>query len=709
MNVSKITAPFLIALSVMAAPTAQSQAVDTSKWICEFCPFESGHRSSVEVGASSVSDESAYFGDASGYDDDGAYANIDGKGSYASEKHRLRWQVENIGLDSRSANLRGGRQGSYGYNLDYRQIPRSRFFTSDSIFTQSATATLSLPLDWVSAPLTSGFSELSANLVPRDIESERRTFNVGGKLLPSSRLTVSANFRRQERDGIDIRAGSFFTQSSLLPAPLDHVTNIMDIGIRYAGENGFLLLGYHGSDFDNNNTALRWENPFTTAPGGEIAALAESPDNTFQQLSLSGSYRFAGRSTVMSFSGSLGRLEQDEVFLPYTTNSNFPETLLPQPSLDAQIDTANIAFTATSRLFRNTRVKLSYRYDERDNKTAQLLWTRVITDTFPSGDPEINTPYSFERSTVTLGVDYDLLDTVRLSGGYDRKTIDRDFQEVAEQTEESGWGRLRWRPNGNLDISVKGGTSERDISRYNETVAVTFGENPLLRKFNLAYRFRRFGELTVSTSFPESPVSLTVSGRYSDDEYTQSQLGITASNELRIAADLSWAMSKKASLYLTGGYENIESEQTGSELFASPDWQASNTDNFHTIGAGFRIRQIGDKFDLQMDYTRSDGTSEINLVSASSGPSRFPDIKSTLDYFRFKLSYHRSNRLDLTMHLRYQSFSAEDWALEGVGPATIPVILSLGAEPYDDEQFIFGVGFRYLIGGATETPAESGK
>ncbi len=63
-----------------------------------------------------------------------------------------------------------------------------------------------------------------------------------------------------------------------------------------------------------------------------------------------------------------------------------------------------------------------------------------------------------------------------------------------------------------------------------------------------------------------------------------------------------------------------------------------------------------------------------------------------------RLVYLRSEHLDLTMNIRYQSFSAEDWALEGVGPATIPVVLTLGAQPYDDQVLIFGLGFRYLIG-----------
>ncbi len=706
LDVSKIGTIFLLAIGVTAMPAAHAQVVDTSEWICEFCPFASGNRADLEVGASTVSDDSAYFGDASGYSEEGVYANVDGEGSYASDGHQLRWTVEDLGLDSRYAALRGGRQGIFDYTVAYRQLPRHRYFTTDTIFLQSAADTLSLPAGWVNAPLTSGFTELDTNLTHRNIESERRVLELGGKYLPSSRVSLSAKYSRQERDGLDVYGGSYFTTSSLLPGSFDYVTDTVDFGVRYAGDNGFLALEYYLSEFDNSTTALNWETPFTSSPGAEFGALAQPPDNSFQQLSLSGIYRFSNHPTVITYTGAIGNMDQDALFLPYTTNDNLTVNPLPRATLAADVDTRNLAVSLTSRVFKKARLRLAYRYDERDNQTAQDVWTRVITDTFTTIGAEPNIPYSFERSTFNISAEYELLDTVRVSGGYDRKTIDRDFQEVAEQTEDSGWGRLRWRPNEILQVTVRGGASERDVDAYNETFAASLGQNPLMRKYNLAYRYRRFGELTVVASLPESPVSLTVNGMYADDDYTHSQLGLTGGDDLRLAADLSWVVSENTSIYLTGGYENIESEQAGSEQFSTPDWRASNNDDFYTVGGGFRARKIAGKFDLQMDYTRSDGTSKINVASASGGLSQFPDLESTLDYLRLKLSYQRSDRLEWTMNLRYQSFSAEDWALEGVGPATIPVVLTLGAKPYDDEQFIFGLGFRYLIGESDESLTE---
>ena len=163
----------------------------------------------------------------------------------------------------------------------------------------------------------------------------------------------------------------------------------------------------------------------------------------------------------------------------------------------------NLSFTVVSRPFAKARVKFAFRHDERDNKTAQSQWSRVITDAFPTGSAELNIPYSFERSRLNLSADYRLFDTVRLSAGYDRTQLDRDFQEVAEQIEDAGLGeKYAGAPTSYLEITGKGGASERDIDLYDETVAMSLGQNPLMRKYNLAYRYRRFGELTFSASHP---------------------------------------------------------------------------------------------------------------------------------------------------------------------------------------------------------------
>jgi MtrB/PioB family decaheme-associated outer membrane protein len=702
MTMNNTHSKLLLALGTIAfAPALQAQEVDTSEWACEYCPFQQGHEGEYEVGATSVSDDSAYFGNATGYDEEGVYADLDGEGSYAGDAYRMRWTLEDLALDSRVAELEGSHQGTFDYNIGFRQIPYRRFFTTSTIFSESGNALL-LPSGWVRAPTTDGFTALDSSLVSRNIESDRSIFDIGGRYLFGKRFSFSADYRRQENDGTKMRGGSTYTNSSLLPMPFDYVTDEVDLALRYGADNSFASLSWYLSDFQNDNTGLLWEQPFSGAPGADTLARAQAPDSRFQQLTLAGGYSFPSLRTVMSLSASMGQITQDEQLLPYTTNANLPADPLPRSSLDAEVDTTNIAAALTSRVFRKGRIEFSYRYDERDNKTAQDTWNRVIVDTFPSGGGELNIPYSFERSYLRLSGDYQLFDMLLVSAGYDRRDIDRDFQEVASQTEDTGWGRLRIRPGLGFDIDVRGGASKRDVDNYDEAFAAATGQNPLMRKYHLAYRYREFGEATIAWSPATTPISISLNALYADDDYKKSDLGLASGEELSVALDFSWSISEKTSLYLNTGYDTLESTQFGSEAFAEPDWRADNDDEFTTIGAGFNIREIAEKFDLQLDYIRSEGTSKINLDSATASAGQFPDLETTLDYLRLSLDFRQSERIEWNLYALYRTFETRDWALEGVTPDALPLVLSLGATPYDDEQVIFGLGFRYSMGGKKE-------
>ena len=679
---------------VLFGGAAHAQAIDTSEWVCEFCPFENGHRADYEIGATSVGQDSAYFGDASGYEEDGVYANLDGEGQFSGDAYFMRWRVEDLGLDSRRVAADGGRPGVFEYEVSYRELPRRQFNTTSTVFRPSGGA-LSLPSGWVRAPVTSGFSTLATSLLDHSIESDRNVVTIGGRFFAADRWRFSADYRRQEQDGSRIYGGSYFTNAALLPAEIDYVTDSVELGVRYATDRWVVSLDWYLSDFENAQTGFTWEHPFTTVPGGEVTALAQPPDSRFQQLSLSASVSWPTANTHASVSAALGQIEQDELFLPYTNNAMLATTPLPRNNLDGDVDTTRLGFAITAKPFDKSRVKLTYRYDERDNHTSQEIYNRVIADSFVSGELETSIPYSYERSSLRIRGDYDLFYPLRVSAGYERKETDRDFQEVAEQNEDTGWGRFRWRPLQTVELELRGGASKRDIDRYNEVFAATLGQNPLMRKYHLAYRYREFGELSLSYSPSAVPLSVTFNALYADDSYTQSRLGMIAADELHYGADLNWNTTDNVSVYLGLGMEDIESEQLGSATSGPADWRATHDDDFTTIGAGLRVRNIGDRINLQLDYTQVDGGSRIVVDSDSAASSVFPELETELYYLRLKLSYRRSERLTISLNLNYQQFVAPDWALAGVQPASVPTVLSLGARPYDDDVLAVGLGFRF--------------
>lgn len=694
----KLLAGFCAPLALAILPVAiTAQEVDTSEWVCEFCPFESGHGGNYAVGAASVSEDSAYIGDGTGYDKEGVYVAVSGDGAYVRDAWRTRWSLEDIGLDARSVGVEGTRAGTFDYRFAYREIPRRQFNTTSTIFAETA-GDLSLPPSWIRAPATAGFAALGASLSPRNIGSDRSIYDIGGSFLPGTNWELSAAFRRQEQDGNRILGASYFTNAALLPVRIDYATDEVDVGVRYVNESLTLSLGWHLSEFDNGQSGFGWQHPFTTSAGAESAELAAPPDNRFQQLTFSAGYALPVWNAYASFSAATGEIEQTEAFLAYTRNTTLTTSVLPAVSLSGDVDTSRLAFAFTASPTRKARLRLTYRYDERDNNSAQYLWNRVIAESFVSGDLESNLPYSFERSSLKASAEYQLFDTLRISAGYDRNDNDRDFQEVAEQSEDSGWGRIRWRPLQTLELDLRGGSAKRDIDRYNEAVAVAFGQNPLLRKYNLAYRYRQFGELTLSYSPTKLPVSVVVNSLYADDRYTKSLLGMTSGEDVRLDVDVNWLLSERTSFYVNAGLEDVSSMQAGSGISGAPDWRAAHGDKFSTVGAGVSIRAIADKVDLALDYTLSRGETEIALDTLASGVDEFPELEAESDYLRAQLSYRRSERLDVTFDLRYQRFRSEDWTLEGVAPATIPVVLTLGAKPYSPEVFIFVIGFTYRVG-----------
>lgn len=697
------TALLISATGVFVLPAITvAQDVDTSGWACELCPFSDGHDGSAEAGATGASDDSAYFGDATGYDESGGYGNLDGRGSYTGEQYFMRWTVEDLLLDSRAATISGSRPGTFDYRVSYSELPRREYITTRSVFRDAGGATLGLPDNWVSAPVTTGFSALGASLYDLDIASDRTNFFAGGSYRLTPGISASVDYRRRENEGNRIIGGSFYTNASLLPAPFDYVTDEVELSVEYAGERAYGAVGWYLSDFTNDTPALSWESPFTTLPGAEMPALAQAPDNRFQQFSVRGGYSFEFLRTSISGSAAIGEITQDSPFLPYTTNNLLAADALPRPNLDGNVDTSNFALAVTMRPLPRARIRLSWRYDERDNTTDRIEWNRVIVDSFVSGTSELNTPYSFERTLLNARGSYHLFENLTLEGGVERREIERDYQEVAEQTEDTGWLGIRWQPLSLLALDVRGGTAKRDIDRYDESIAISFGQNPLLRKYNLAYRYREFADFSLTLTPAEWPISLAVDGLWADDSYTQSRLGMLSGDELQVGADFNWAINETVSWYLNAGFDSIESVQAGSEGFGEPDWTANWQDEFVSIGTGLRVMSIADKIDLTLDYRESDSATEIVINPDAQETDTFPDFETFYKRARATVEYRWSEQLQLEFGLTWQAFETRDWMLQGVYPATIPEVLSLGAQPWYEEQVLFGIGFRYDLGAGAE-------
>ncbi|HEY5809729.1 MAG TPA: MtrB/PioB family outer membrane beta-barrel protein, partial [Povalibacter sp.] len=422
-----------------------------------------------------------------------------------------------------------------------------------------------------------------------------------------------------------------------------------------------------------------------------------------QTVTLAGTYRFTPQ-TVLSLSAAVGEMTQDESLLPYTINPGVPVRALPRDSLEGEVETKHVDVGITSRPWSFLRLKGVYRYDDRDNRTPVEQWTRTITDLFDSGESEANHPYSYTRSKLELSAaarltNSDWLKAFEFEAGYDLTDMERTLQEVADSTEETGWGRVRWRSGSATELTLRAGISRRDSDDdYDLTVALANEQNPLLRKYNLAYRYRQFAQLNARFGLFGLPVTVGGEAYYASDDYTESPLGLRKNDDRRFAADLTWAVNDHTSVYLQGGYEDQELASFNSETFGSADWNSQQQDIFHTLDTGVRFADPAKPFDASLSFRYAKGTSEIDVASNFSGSGAYPNLKTDLIGGELDVGYHLNSRTELRFTLRYEDYSSSDWALEGVEPATIPNVLTLGADPDNYDVYLAILSIRYSFG-----------
>lgn len=667
-----------VAGSVLAvtAPVGAQPAVPAD-WACRFCPFETGLSSVWSVGSGFVSDDSNKFGDFTGLNDDGFYLLADGELRYWGDSGSY-WELllADLGLDSRSMAVDGGVPGTYRVRVSYDEIPRYRYERPETPFLGAGGASLTLPSGWITSGSTAGMTQLGGSLNPFDAERQRKTLGLGLEWLAAGYFDYRIDYRRDERTGVNVIAGSFASLSALLPAPVDYITDEFELAASRAFERGGFEVAFLGSEFSNRNLSLEWQNPFTPlVSGADTGRLALAPDNSAEQLRVSGNYRFGSR-THLSGSFASGQLEQDDVFLSLSVNPAFAGAALPRTSLAGKVDTEHLNVALVAQPLDRLRVTARHKRAERDNRTAQAAYDVVLTDLAATG-VRMNIPYGFERSETSVQADYRLPNRLRLKSGIERDTHDRTFQARTRSEEDSIWAKLNIGALDRLQATVGVEARSRTGSDYSVVDLGVNLQNPLLRQYHLADRDQRIAGLDL-TVIPHERVNLLLRLENTRDRYPASVLGLTKGTSNYTSLDASAILPDGWNLYASWGRDEVAFDQAGSQGFAGADWYASTEDTTNTRSLGFTKSLTDGRWNLSFDLTdsRSRGVTSM-LVGIPATP--FPDFTTDLDGLSLRVDYEFSEELAVRAGYRYERYSTTDWQLDGVSPATVGSVLTLGA------------------------------
>lgn len=667
--------------------------------------------SEVELGVGDVSRSSYKFGDYTGLNKKGLYgiANVSVVRRGDDDARYLEIVGRNLGLDSRSLTVEGGEQGNYVLRFGYSELPKLHSDTYQSPYSGMGTSRLTAPAGWagtiditpggaINPPVaatvvtTAMMTQLAANMNKFEVATQRQDLSLGlTKLLPAG-WDVDLSYKHNKKDGAKLRgaalqiAGGGSRGVLLVPEPIDYTDDQFSILARYTGEKLQVQVGYQASLFKNAAQPVVFDNLFYNAAslvgGNQLnGRLGTIPDNQFHQINASAGYTVS-KDTRLSGSVALGRMTQDQSFLPYITTAG----ILPAPpvsSLNGKVDTTHVDFKLNTKLTHSIKLVAGYRYDDKDNRTPRNQYAYDPGDNTnaagyanaaPSQYVRTNTPLSKTKEVLYGDLDFHLSKATMLKLAYDYDSVKHTYEPTAGDKEQTYKAELKHQFNPMASGGVGYAYSNRNASDYNGGGALqgtytgagylaslcvipnTFIYNgvvtactaaasatgsttpwldtPALRKFFLTDRKRDRLHAFANVA-PTEKLDLQFGLGYYKERYPDAELGygLTQAEGTTFNFDANW----KATDALTGTFflsfddfktdqnghngstNNIQRQTNDPAFIAARAGVVSISDRSLAMGLGFRVKP-GGKYEWGGDLTHA----------ASVGATRFSKLGTAI-------------------------------------------------------------------------------
>ncbi|MGD8592755.1 MAG: MtrB/PioB family decaheme-associated outer membrane protein [Gammaproteobacteria bacterium] len=676
--------PVILASNTPVSAQPQNQDVDTSQWQCKWCPGDERKvEADVKGGLGYVTNDSYKFGDYTGLNEKGVYVLADADASGRNEKGAyFDLQARNLGLDSRSIEVEGGKQGRAQFDISYDQLPKLNSDTARTPYTGDSVQ--QLPLGWVTAANTSGMTALSSSLRDVNLSTERRRTRVGASFFQTPALSYDLNYQHETKKGNRSAGLGFgFSQNAILAIPVDYESDIASVGVNYNTHRWQASVNYQLSAFKNNNESIRWQNAFSTPANTPEGQAALEPENKMQMLAVNGSYKITD-SILLAALLSYGEMRQNQQYLPITINSNITSPLLPRTSLDGKINTLDANLNLHAGITEKLNLQFQYNQHEQDNTTPRATYLYIIADTPPANPNDLpsktNLPYSFRQQELQGEVQYRFNRQHKLSGGADYEIYDRTYQEVDKTKEYRLWGLYNALFN-KWDLKLRLDYADRKGDDYKPLEDTT--QNPLMRKYNMADRIRNRAGLSLQYS-PLHSLDLGFNAGLSKDDYKNSSVGLKESNESSFSVDLRYIVIEPLTLRALYALTNIDSTQ------AEVDWQAKNDDRMDVFDLGLIYKLMADKLNIGFDYTFA--KSSGNITVANSG---FPELTTERHTFKIHGDYNMSKRSYLIVGYLFEKYDEKNWAIDDLTVDSIGNVLTLGEKSPSYDIGYFTVSYQY--------------
>jgi MtrB/PioB family decaheme-associated outer membrane protein len=267
------------------------------------------------------------------------------------------------------------------------------------------------------------------------------------------------------------------------------------------------------------------------------------------------------------------------------------------------------------------------------------------------------------------------------------------YQDVATTREGTVWGRVGTQWLDLVSLSLKLAHGDRKNQGYGSATWVDPAENPYMRKYNLANRQRDTGSLLAEIT-PIEGWTVGLHLDMSNDDYTDSTVGLTDARSRGYGADLTAAVTETTRLRFFAEAERLHSNQAGSSTATYADWSARNEDSTDLVGVGVTQLVMGGKLELKADLTYTRSESDVTVFANSADPL-FPTATTTVQSVKLNATYKYSEKISFNGGYWYEHYHSSDWRYDGVMPTTVSNFLSVGEESPNYNVNVFSASVRY--------------
>ena len=631
--------------------------------------------------------------------------------SYWSGKNALTLWGNHFGQTDQINRLMLANGVRWRLDLGYQQIPHNFSDIARTPYFQQTPGTWVLP-DTLqarnqanAAGYTARMNDLlnSAANIPLGFRTDVTTARLRGR--PSQDWQVEAKGSMRQRSGEKSYAMTFgFSTAMEIPEPIRQRMIDGDVIGRYQKQNLKMSVDAGVSTFENSVSTLTVDNPkrVTDVNGGDgpkQGVLDLYPDNHVLRGTVALAYQMAKRTTITGTFG-MSQGTQDDKFLRPTSNTALPQSTLDSLgrrsgaiaySLDGKMDQTNADVRLASRPMDKLDGAIRFHYVKNDNKTSSIDFTGFAPYDV-SWQKRIYTESDAPGNTQTItgaDADYSLMHSLRVGATAEYRTFERTFREIEKDNETVLGARAHYRPMGGMVLDAKYTHGDRKLDSFNEedylgyttrlAVPVTGVYDSLvqieqtdLRRYDVANRVQDKITAGAGYSLGEN-IDLGVSYYYQNNDYKDTELGLTGDKEQNVVATGTYHASERIDLTGAYGYDWMENTQNSREsnsatLSSNPinNWTADITDNdvFVQAGANWAVRP--EKWTLLGNYTFSRHQTKYDLSNGANTAQDLPNTLYRLHQLQIEARYQLRKRTSIAARYGWEKYTTDDWATNNV-------------------------------------------